>query len=131
MRKTAEIVIADEGRDKGKRFQIEEMAAAQAEKWALRALFAAMNAGIEIPDDVSANSGMAGIAVMGWEALAKVPFEKAEPLLDELMDCVKSVQDNGFIRGLVDSDTEEVKTRLKLRMEVFKLHVDVFMNGAA
>lgn len=33
-------------------------------------------------------------------------------------------------RNLIDDDTEEVMTRLKLRGEVFKLHVD-FLTAAA
>ncbi|MEG4669546.1 hypothetical protein UXP85_25165, partial [Enterobacter cloacae] len=57
----------------------------------------------------------------------------ARPLLDELMKCVQAVPnpaDQNIKRPLIDDDTEEVMTRLKLRGEVFKLHVD-FLTAAA
>lgn len=129
MQKTKEIVIEDEGRDKGKRFVIEEMPSYQGEKWALRVIFAAANAGVEIPDDI-AESGMSGLATMGKEIFQKIPFESADPLLDELMGCVKFSTGNGFARELVETDTVEVRTRLKLRMESLMFHLNVFMGGA-
>ncbi|MDR1311997.1 MAG: hypothetical protein LBK01_09060 [Burkholderiaceae bacterium] len=127
-RKQISVTIEKEGRDKGKTFQIEEMSADSAERWALRALFAAMNAGVQMSDDMT-DSGMAGIASLGWETLCRVPYEVAEPLLDELMECVKMATPS-MVRNLVESDIEEVSTRLKLKMDVFKLHVESFTGGA-
>ncbi|EPK3139487.1 hypothetical protein [Enterobacter cloacae] len=49
------------------------------------------------------------------------------------MKCVQAVPnpaDQNIKRPLIDDDTEEVMTRLKLRGEVFKLHVD-FLTAAA
>ena len=54
---------AQDGRDKGKKFKLTEMGAAQAERWAMRALLAFMNSGAEIPS---------GLDKLGMSALAEV-----------------------------------------------------------
>lgn len=131
MRKTETITIEREGRDKGKQFKLTEMSAAQAERWALRAFFALANTGVELPEDM-AESGMAGIAAVGLSALGKVPFEQAEPLLDEIMGCVQIVPDPSkphVVRALIDEDIEEVATRLELRKAVWDLHTGFFSLG--
>lgn len=127
-RKELYYTVESEGRDKGKVFFIKEMAAAAAEWWAIRAGLAMAKNGVALPDNFS-DMGMAGMAKVGLEMVAKIPPEDAKPLLDELMKCVTSVPDpsNPAVkRPLIDDDTEEVMTRLKLRGEVFKLHVDFF-----
>lgn len=131
-RKELYYTIEDKGRDNGKKFYIREMSATQAEWWANRAILAMANNGINLPDNLS-DMGMAGMAKVGLEMVAKIPPEDARPLLDELMKCVQAVpnpDDLNIKRPLIDDDTEEVITRLKLRGEVFKLHVD-FLTAAA
>lgn len=121
-RKTANIALgADSGRDGGKTFLITEMAANQAEKWAIRALLALTRAGIEVPDDVSA-LGMGAIAAIGLRAFGNLSFEEAEPLLDEMMGCVQIVTTSGVTRAIDSEDIEEVATYLRLRNEVIALH---------
>lgn len=131
-RKELYYTVEDKGRDNGKKFYIREMSATQAEWWAIRAILAMANNGINLPDNLS-DMGMAGMAKVGLEMVAKIPPEDARPLLDELMKCVQAVpnpDDLSIKRPLIDDDTEEVITRLKLRGEVFKLHVD-FLTAAA
>lgn len=131
-RKELYYTVEDKGRDNGKKFYIREMSATQAEWWAIRAILAMANNGINLPDNLS-DMGMAGMAKVGFEMVAKIPPEDARPLLDELMKCVQAVpnpDDLNIKRPLIDDDTEEVMTRLKLRGEVFKLHVD-FLTAAA
>ncbi|BBT89459.1 hypothetical protein ACEV6G_08370 [Enterobacter ludwigii] len=131
-RKELYYTVEDKGRDNGKKFYIREMSATQAEWWAIRAILAMANNGINLPDNLS-DMGMAGMAKVGLEMVAKIPPEDARPLLDELMKCVQAVpnpDDQSIKRPLIDDDTEEVITRLKLRGEVFKLHVD-FLTAAA
>lgn len=131
-RKELYYTVEDKGRDNGKVFYIREMSATQAEWWAIRAILAMANNGINLPDNLS-DMGMAGMAKVGLEMVAKIPPEDARPLLDELMKCVQAVpnpDDLNIKRPLIDDDTEEVITRLKLRGEVFKLHVD-FLTAAA
>lgn len=129
MRKTATVSITDEGRDKGKTFIINEKTSWDSEDWAARVLFAAMNAGIEIPDEI-AQAGLAGVASLGIKALTKIPYEAAKPLLDSMMECVQIQPSAGVTRDLIEDDIEEVKTLLRLRTETIKLHIDPFTNDA-
>lgn len=132
MRKTSTLTIDREGRDKGKTFVLTEMSAADAERWALRAFFALMNTGVEIPADI-AESGMAGIASMGLQAIGKLPYEAAESLLADMWDCVQIMPDpakKNVVRDLIEQDIEEVATRLEIRKAVFDLHTGFFTDAA-
>lgn len=132
MRRTQQITIADAGRDHGKVFVLTEMGARPAHNWGCRAIFAVMNAGVDIPDGIE-DAGMAGIAAISIKALGKIPFGAAEPLLDELLTCVQFVPDPqkpGTVRALFDGDIEEVKTIFQLQKEAFLLHVQDFTSGA-
>lgn len=125
MRKTKEVTITTEGRDKGKTFVITEMPASRAEKWATRAFLALGRAGIEVPEELQ-GAGMAAIAIVGIRALARLSFADAEPLLDDMMACVQ-IKMPAITRALIDDgseseDIEEATTRLLLRSEVFELH---------
>ena len=136
MRKSITVTISSEGRDKGKTFVVKEMSADQGERWAMRALLALTNAGVQLPDG-AAEAGMAGIAAAGIEALGKLQFAAVEPLLDEMWECVqyqppdvkgqKLPTQNIFAGD--GSQIEEIATRMQLRMEVLKLHVN-FSQGA-
>ncbi len=119
--------IADIGRDKGKQFLITEMPASQAENWAIKAILAVGNAGIEIPDNL-ALQGMAGLMAVGYTNLLKIPFDAAKPLLDEMMSCVQIVPSPNIKRPLIEDDIEEVKTRLLLRKAIWNLHMDFFLG---
>lgn len=132
MRKTLTYTVTAEGRDKGKTFLITEMSAAQAEEWATRALFTAMNCGVEIPDELL-KAGLSGLAALGIKSLAKVPFEMVKPLFDQMMECVRIIPDRSnpeFTRPLIDDDIEEVGTRLALRKATLDLHLDFFRTAA-
>ena len=119
--------IADSGRDKGKQYLITEMSATQAESWAIKALLAVGNAGIEIPEEI-ATQGMAGLLAVSYMNLLKIPFESAKPLLDEMMTCVQYVPSANLKRPLIEDDIEEVSTRLQLRKAVWNLHMDFFFG---
>ena len=124
-RKTATFTATD-GRDAGKRFLITEMSAARSEEWAARALFA------EVPEEVL-GAGLAGVAALGIQSLGRVPFEIAKPLFDEMMTCVQYAFGEGTaagVRALIDDDTEEVSTRLRLRKVVLDLHLEGFLGAA-
>ena len=117
-----------DGRDAGKVFQITEMPASKAEKWATRALLAMARNGVDIPDDI-ASSGLAGIAAFTIKAICGMSFEEAEPLLDEMFGCIQFVTSADIVRKLMEQDIEEIATRVKLRKEVFKLHTDPFFSA--
>lgn len=125
-RKIANHRVTEEGRDNGKLFLITEMSASRAESWAMRVLLALIGSNINVPENF-AELGMAGLAELGIKALSGLSWEVAEPLLEEMMECVQIIPDPSkthVVRPLIESDIEEVKTRLNLRMEVWKLHMD-------
>lgn len=132
-RNTKEVNIELANRDHGKRFLLTEMPAHRAERWATRAFFALGRAGIELPAGLE-EVGWAGLAVLGLRAMARLDFEDAEPLLDEMMTCVEIVPDPERFpqihRPLVEDDVEEVSTRMVLRSEVFELHTGFSVAGA-
>lgn len=139
-RKTA-VFTAAEGRDAGKRFRLTEMPAAKAESWAIRVMLAMGKAGIDLPDAFK-SQGLAGLvailqdddmagvlltAVKGAVLLNLLRIDAADalPLLEEMMGCVQRIEER-LERDLVESDIEEVSTRLKLRSAVWNLHTDFF-----
>jgi len=119
--------VADTGRDTGKQFLITEMSASKAENWAFRVILAIGNAGIEIPEGLAAQ-GMSGLLAIGYMNLLKIPFEAAEPLLNEMMDCVQIIPSANLKRKLIEEDIEEVATRLQLRKAIWGLHMDFFLE---
>jgi hypothetical protein len=127
-RKTATVKIEAKGRDQGKVFVLTELPTAESEEWAGRALFALMNAGVEIPDNI-AEAGLAGLAAMGIQAITKLPFDAAKPLLDKMMECVKIQPSPTVTRDLIPDDIEEVSTMLTLRKAIWNLHTDFFTTG--
>lgn len=133
MRRQIKFIVQTEGRDKGKQFVITEMSAENAERWAIRALLGMASGGVEIPDSI-ASAGMAGIASMGVGMLGKLPPDLAQELLDEMFRCVQYVPNPArpeiAPRDPLPDDIEEVATRIRLRLEVFRLHVD-FSSVAA
>ena len=116
----------DSGRDKGKVFVLTEMDAFRAESWAARALLAVLKGGqLDLPDGFE-KTGMAGMAELGLKALAGLSWEDAQPLLNEMLECVQIMPDPSkayLSRPLIKEDIEDVSTLLKLRAEVWKLHV--------
>lgn len=110
-----------QGRDHGKVFVITEMDSDRAERWAIRALLAMTNAGASVPDS---ETGMAGLAVAGMEALGKLSFAAAEPLLNEMWTCVQYQHKPGQPLVQVTDEIEEVATRFELRKAVLMLHTD-------
>ena len=134
-RKVETVVITDENRDINKVFVITEMPASRAERWAMRALFLAARSGIDIGDVGETGAGMAGIAALGIQALlGGINFAEAEPLFDEMFSCIQIKPDPrnrpDVVRDLIEDDIEEIATRLKLRVEVVRLHLGFFAAGA-
>lgn len=123
-------ITIEGGRDNGKKFIIHEMPAAKVDEWAMRALMALAGAGVEVPE---ANEGMMGLAKVAFSALGNVPYEKARPLLNELIDCVEYVPSGGTPRpiDLNIGDIEDFTNIWKLRKEVFNLHIDFLQQGSS
>jgi hypothetical protein len=131
-RNSLNYTVTDEGRDAGKVFVITELPASRAESWAMRAILALMQGGAQIPDGFE-RKGMAGLAELGLNALMGLRWEDLEPLLDEMFTCIQMMPDPTkphVIRALIESDIEELMTRIKLRAEVWKLHTG-FLKAVA
>lgn len=131
-RKTITVKIDDpEGRDHGKEFLITELPSTLGEKWGARAINALLASGIDIPRNFAQQGlrGMAMAAQSGSIDLASfhgVPWDLAEPLLDEMMTCIQCIPDPtrpNIIRPLHETDIEDIKTRLTLRKEWLALHI--------
>lgn len=120
-------------RDAGKVFQITEMLAGPAEKWAFRAALLVENSGVAIPQEVK-GLGMVGISILGLNVFlnGRIDPDKLDPLMDQMFSCVKIVRDPSardrttgdvIATELVsEDDVEEVQTRLWLRSEVLRVH---------
>lgn len=119
--------VEKSNRDKGKSFVITEMPPRAGHAWATKALFAMLNSGVEIPDEL-AQQGWAGLAVVGLGGLSRIPYAVAGPMLDELFDCVQIKLDRST-RALVDEDVEEIPTLFELQKEVLTLHISPFTSG--
>ena len=131
-RKTLEITIDDDNRDKGKTFYLEEMAIDAAEYWATRALAIITKHNIQIPDDAK-SGGMAAIAAVGVQMLVNANIEESFPLMDELMACVTVHPDPShpqLVRKLAPGDVEEIGTKMRLKFALLGLHLG-FSNAVA
>lgn len=130
MLKTKDVVIEADGRDRGKVFLLTEMPSARAERWAAKVFNGLARSNVEIPDTV-VGAGIVGVWVMGVKMLFAMDFAICEDLMDEMMRCVQFIPDKThpeIMRPIIgalaiESDIEEVETRIKLREEVFALHV--------
>lgn len=132
-RKQKTVAITAEGRDKGKMFQLTEMPVYKAEKWAARAILAIASVSSDSPDPTD---GVGGLANINFNDLSKVNFDQAEPLLDDMMVCVKvhpNPNDLNVVRLLMPEadDIEELATMLTLRKEILALQFDFFGSAGA
>lgn len=129
-RKVQRYTVTESNRDSGKTFQITELPALEAERWALRALLAMSRNGVTVPDD-ALDAGFASLAAMGLNMLANIKPDEANELMQKMLECVMYVPEGKGLqpRPLVDSDIEEISTLFRLRAEVLKLHGD-FLKGA-
>lgn len=126
MRKEIFVTIDAPGRDLGKVFKLTEWSAIQADRWANRAALAIIKAGGLIPDEIL-KMGILGIFMVGVHRLHGIAWSDMEPLLEEMLGCVKIVptpSNPNVVRALFPDDIEEVSTLTTLRKEVFQLHVN-------
>ncbi|TNH43749.1 hypothetical protein [Photorhabdus luminescens] len=122
-------ITIESGRDMGKTFVITEMPIVQADNWAMRALFAIANGGIDI-GDIKPEMGMLGMAQVAIKALSGIRADVGIPLLDELLECVQIVPSGGNARSIeFNSDISDIKTMFTLRKEALAIHIDFLTQG--
>ncbi|CAG9418732.1 TPA: hypothetical protein ACS727_000021 [Providencia alcalifaciens] len=122
-------ITIEKGRDAGMMYQVTEMPIAKADNWAMRALFAIANGGVDL-EGVSPNMGMLGMANVAIKALAGINPNVGIPLLDELLDCVQTIPSGGTARPLLlESDVKDLSTMFTLRKEALAIHLDFLVNG--
>lgn len=130
-RRTEQVLIEHEGRDKGKVFLIEEMPALQAEEWFFRALQLLARGGADIPDNIF-DQGAMGFAALGIGAcltgLAKSEWYNVKPLWDELLQCVKELKSGPSAIPIMTfqeiiGQVEEPVTFTLLRERILSLHL--------
>lgn len=129
-RRTKIVAISDpNSRDHGKHYLLVEMDAMRGEWFAIRAGLLLAEAGI----DVGEVQGFQALAIAGITSLAKIKAEDLKPLLDEMLSCVQIIPDISFPdnrrRISMVGDISEVSTLLKLRLELFELHVGFSLPG--
>lgn len=129
MRKEITITLDDRGNPLT--FKIREMSATHLESWLMRALL--LLAGNVDMDGVQ-DMDKAGkfLLANGLKGLANVEYEKAQPLLDELLSCCSRVVDGMEQKctpATVDGFIQDVKTLFNLRVEALKLNLDFFGQG--
>ena len=129
MRKTVDITIDAEGRDKGKTYRLTELSAEEAEDWLFAFIMAAARSGVMLPPNIQ-DLGLAGIATLSLQALGGMQLNEARPLLAKMFSCVKFLSAKGIVRDIADGDIEEVSTRLRLRKEIVELHTQFFSTAA-
>lgn len=132
------IIEIEKGRDKGKKFKIVEMSAYSADTWATRALMLILSSGATMPDDIDKDDlqGIGGLSTVlkyGLKGLTSASYEKAKPLLDELLGCCYYIPEGynsiQLTPSVVDTIVEDVVTLMKLKMEAFTLHFDFLEDG--
>lgn len=137
MRKEKTIVIDDRG--KSLTFKIREMSALQMEGWIARAgiLLAATGILDETRVDVrNAGEIAAGVAravgESGISALGRLDYDKARPLLDELLSCCSRVDagvEQPLTPDVLEGFIEDVRTLFTLRKEALALNFGFFAQG--
>lgn len=123
MRKEKIITLDDRG--KKLTFKIREMSATGLESWIIRAMLLIGADKTKGRTDIKNAADF--IKTDGLQLISSLDYEKARPLLDELLACCSRI--DGGIEQLctpetVDGYIEDVKTLIALRMEALKLNLD-------
>lgn len=126
-RKSCNLVIDEEGRDKGKVFVLTELPALDIERWTVRLVLALGKNGVSLPD-VQADSGFAGIAGILWVLIAQISPSEAEALMATMLEGLK-INAGKVVRDVMPDDIEEPETLLQIRLAWVDLHAGFFAKG--
>lgn len=122
---TVTITLDDGGNSRT--FEIKKMNAFQAERWYLRALGLVGGAISQLE-----GGNASGADVLG--ALGALDFEKAQPLLNELLECC-ALLDGNFSKAITETSARDLihspLTLTRLRVESFKVNFGFLLSGDA
>lgn len=133
-----EITITLDDRGNQLTFKIKEMPARKLEQWIIRAVLLLAGGGVELPDGADIETAAQKLMGNGASAIAKalggLEYEKAEPLLDDLLTCCHKVIDErgntiALLPETVDAQIEDVRTLFTLRLEALKVNFSFFGDG--
>lgn len=136
MRKEKTIVVDDRGRQLT--IKIREMPALKLESWIARAGILLAGTGILDARTDTRNAGEVAsglgkaLAESGLSALGSLDYEKARPLLDELLACCSRVDagvEQPLTPDVVEGIIEDVRTLFTLRKEALALNFGFFGQG--
>lgn len=131
MRKESVITIDDRGTPLT--FRVKEMSAMQLESWLMRAVILIVGSGGKTSGIMDLQVAGKKLLESGITALGNVDYEKAKPLLDELLGCCSRKIDGGMDQKctpeMMDGVVQDVRTIFKLRMEALKLNLGFFGVG--
>lgn len=123
-RKETTIELMD--RDHPLTIKIKEMPATKLESWIIRAVLLLASSGGNMPKNMDMTEAGAYLSEHGISALGSVDYDKAQPLLDELMGCCSIVIDRVEKRltpEIIDDHIQDVGTLFKLKLEAGKLNL--------
>ena len=130
-RKTIEVTLQD--RENSWTFVIEEMPATRLEAWIIRALLLVAGSGCDnVPEGADLKKAGAFLAEKGLGVLGGLDYEKAKPLLDEMLGCCSRREGQALMKCTpesVDGYIEDVATLFKLRLEAVKLNLGFLGAG--
>ena len=132
MLKEKSITITD--RNGPLHFKIREMPATKLEAWVMRAVLVLAEAGSDIPADAGVEGAAAFLAKHGLAALGRVNYEKAKPLLDEMLSacCFRVIDklEEAVTPEGADAYIGDMKTLLTLRREALAINLGFFSSGS-
>lgn len=134
MRNEVTLTLEDRSNpDKPRQFLIREMSATRCERFLYRAALVIAGSGINtLPDEGGINAAAKYLMEHGAKALGNIDFDKAEPLLNELLGCCSVVVDKAETKLTpenVDTFIWDVPNLVKLRLEALKLNLGFFKQG--
>lgn len=131
MRREETIEIEDRGTLL--QFKIVEMSATQLESWIFRALLLLASCGVEVPDGSDISAAAKYLQHKGISALGSIDYNKAKPLLEELLQCCYRILPNNATQRVESSTADgyisDVRTLLKLKWEAAKFNLSFFKDG--
>ena len=127
-----ESIISIQDREQLLTFKVREMSASKLENWLARATLLVADSGSQTKGGLNMETLGSVLVEKGLAMLGKVDFDKAKPLLDELLGCCSRVVERVEERCTpesVDAYIQDVRTLFTLRMEAIKLNLGFFLNG--